>query len=146
MSENDDNKSTGRTANGRFAPGSSGKPKGARRKTSRLAEKLLGDASEGLIQAVIAKAMEGDTAAMKICMDRIAPLRKGSPIEIDGMPTLDKATDAPAAIAALLRGVAEGKLSPDEAHSLAGLVEAGRKAIELAEIEQRIEALEAKQP
>jgi len=38
-----------------------------------------------------------------------------------------------------------GKLTPSEGQALAGLIEGHRKAIELAEIEQRIAALEKKE-
>jgi hypothetical protein len=60
-----------------FQKGNPGKPHGARRKTSVLAERLLAENAEGIIQSVIKAALESDMAAAKICVDRIYPIRKG---------------------------------------------------------------------
>ena len=46
---------------------------------------------------------------------------------------------------AILASVASGDLTPSEATSLAGLVEAYRKALEATELETRIKTLEDKQ-
>jgi hypothetical protein len=45
---------------------------------------------------------------------------------------------------AILQAVAAGDLLPGEAATLAGIVEARRKAVETQELEQRITALEKK--
>ena len=46
--------------------------------------------------------------------------------------------------AAILQAVAAGDILPGEAATLAGIVEARRKALETQELEQRISALECK--
>jgi hypothetical protein len=106
---------------------------------------MLTASAPDIIQAAIDRAIEGDATALKVCMDRIAPVRKGAPVEV-ALPTLKGASDVPAAIAKLLQAVGAGELSPDEAQSVASLVEAGRKAIEMTDIEARLAELEAKQP
>ena len=65
---------------GKFAPGSPGKPKGTRHKVTRAVEELLGDQSEALTQKAVELALEGDTGALRLCMERIAPPRKDSPV------------------------------------------------------------------
>jgi hypothetical protein len=48
-------------------------------------------------------------------------------------------------MAVLTEAVAAGELSPEEGQSLAALVETHRKAIEIADLEQRIAALETRE-
>ena len=66
----------------RFQKGQSGNPagipKGARHKTTLLAEKLMQDDVENVVRAVVKAASEGDMAAAKIILDRIAPVRRSS--------------------------------------------------------------------
>jgi hypothetical protein len=51
-----------------------GRPKGAFRATSVLAQQLLTADAEDIIRKTIEQAKEGQSAAMRICWDRIAPL------------------------------------------------------------------------
>ena len=62
------------------------------------------------------------------------------------LPELSSAADASNAIAALAAAVSCGELSPAEASELSKLVETYVKAIEAAEIEHRLQALEERQP
>ena len=47
-------------------------------------------------------------------------------------------------MSAVITQMASGEVTPEEATTVIGLLDAKRKAIELAEIEARIQALEAK--
>ena len=62
-----------------------------------------------------------------------------------GLPTLQSATDAPAAMASIAAAVAVGDISPNEAAELSKLVEAFLKAIEASDFDRRLQVLEAKQ-
>jgi len=66
----------------KFQPGQSGnptgRPKGARHKTTLAIESLLDGEAEALTRKVIEKAKEGDLAALKLCLDRLLPMRKGT--------------------------------------------------------------------
>ena len=108
-----------------FAPGQSGnpngRPPGARNKTTLAVEALLDGQAEALTQKAIDRALEGDSAALKICMDRIAPPRRDRPLAVD-LPVLKEAADARAVLAAIIAATAEGELTPSEASVLAGLV------------------------
>jgi len=88
-------------------------------------------------KSVIATAKKGDMTAARLVLERLAPARKGRPVTF----SLPKDVDA-AVFPAVLRAVAEGQLTPQEGQGIAGLLEARRKAIELAEVEARIRALE----
>lgn len=127
---------------GKFAEGNPGRPKGARHKTTRAVEELLNGQAEGLTQKAVDLALEGDTTALRLCMERIAPARKDTPVNFD-LPAMKSAQDASQAAQAVLQAVSEGQLTPLEGASVMALVEGYRKALETTELEQRIAALEA---
>jgi hypothetical protein len=132
-----------------FAPGHSGnpngRPKGARNKATVLAEQLLDGEAEALLRKVIDKALEGDTAAMRLCLDRVLPPRRDHLVTF-ALPKIETAKDACAAAAAIMEACANGELSPREAVELVGLVEAQLRMFETTELEARLAALEAKEP
>ncbi|MGK7650871.1 DUF5681 domain-containing protein [Roseovarius sp. B08] len=127
---------------GKFAEGNPGRPKGARHKTTRAVEDLLDGEAEGLTRKAVELALEGDTTALRLCMERIAPARKDTPVNFD-LPPMKSAQDASQAAQAVLQAVSEGQLTPLEGASVMALVEGYRKALETTELEQRIAALEA---
>lgn len=126
---------------GKFAPGNPGRPKGARHKATRAIEELLDGEAEGLTRKAVELALDGDTTALRLCLERIAPARKDTPVNFD-LPPIKSARDASEAAQALLRAVSEGQLTPLEGASVMALVDAYRKALETTELEQRISALE----
>ena len=124
-----------------FEPGNPGKPKGARHRATLAVEALLDGEAEALTRKAIEMALGGDMTALRLCLDRVAPARKGRTVVFD-MPDVTAAADLVAALRAILRATADGTLTPDEAASFASLIEANRRAIETAEIEERLAALE----
>ncbi|WP_085033616.1 hypothetical protein [Ensifer aridi] len=52
-----------------------GKPKRARSQTTLAIEKLLGNVATRLTRKAIKAALAGDSAALELCMDQIAPVR-----------------------------------------------------------------------
>lgn len=127
---------------GKFAEGNPGRPKGARHKTTRAVEELLDGEAEGLTRKAVELALEGDTTALRLCMERIAPAKKDTPVNFD-LPAMKSAQEASQAAQAVLQAVSEGQLTPLEGASVMALVEGYRKALETTELEQRIAALEA---
>jgi Family of unknown function (DUF5681) len=136
---------TGRKQAGRFQKGKSGnpagKPRGARHRTTVLAEKLMANDITAIVQQVIASAKGGDTAAARMVLDRIVPPTRSRPVQFK-LPTLTTAADLVAALGAILAAVAAGELTPDEGASVAVLIESKRKAIEIVDLETRVSALE----
>jgi len=130
-----------RNADGTFASGNAGKPKGARHKVTLAVEAMLEGQQEALTQAVIDKALEGDVTALRICIDRIAPTRKDAPVSFD-LPEIETTNDAANAARAILKAVAEGEVTPVEAATVMGVVEQFRRTLETTEFERRIAALE----
>jgi hypothetical protein len=132
------------TTRGRpFQRGNPGRPHGARHKTTLAVQALLDGEAEGLTRSAIERAMAGDTTALRLCLDRIAPPPKDRPVSLE-LPPLSGPADVPAAIAAMLAAVARGELSPSEGAHLAALLERYQAACDLGGLETRIEALEAR--
>lgn len=132
---------------GRFPKGQSGnpagKPRGARHRYTMAAQALLDGEAEALTRKAVEKALEGDMAALRLCLERVLPVRKGAPITFE-MPAIDNAENIAKAIGAVVSAVAAGELSPDEGAVVTGLLETKRKAIETSEIEKRLAALEGR--
>jgi hypothetical protein len=133
---------SGRDARGRFAPGNPGRPPGIRNKTTRAVMQILGEHAETLAWQAVARALEGDTAALRLVMERIAPPARDAPVTF-ALPRMEIARDAAQAAGAVLEAVAGGELTPSEGQAIMGLVEGFRRALETSELEARIAALEA---
>ena len=130
---------------GQFKPGQSGNPKGkpmgARHKATLAAEELLDGEAEALTRKAVDLALGGDTTALRLCLERILPPRKGRPI-VFTLPNVTNSGDLRAAALAILGAVSEGDISPEEAAAVAPLIEGARKAMETDELSRRLEALE----
>jgi hypothetical protein len=131
------------TGGTRFKPGNSGKPPGARHRVTRAIEELLEGEHEALTRKAIEKALEGDMTALRLCLDRLSPPRKDSPISIT-LPAVKSIDDALQASAAVLEAVAAGDITPDEAGRVMALLAAHRTIVETVDLEQRIIKLEEK--
>ncbi len=102
---------------------------------------LLEGEAEALTRKCIELAMEGDMAALRLCMERLAPAMKSRPVQLS-MPSVETADDVLKAQAVMIRAMAAGEVTPDEAATIAGVLDAKRKALETADLEQRISRLE----
>ena len=132
-------------AKGRWQKGTSGNPagykKGSRHRATLLAEALLNGEADALIRKLIEAAKDGDPACLKICADKLLPNAKSRPVRLS-LPVLSSVSDAQAALAAIVAGTAAGTILSDEAATLASIVSSFVKAIEVAELESRLVALE----
>ena len=139
------NRNNGRNTDGTFGKGNPGKRHGIRHKTTLAIQALLDGEGEALTRKAVEMALAGDTTALRLCLERIAPPRKDSPVRFD-LPPMESAASASAAMGAILAGVASGDLTPGEGNAIAGLVEGYRKALETTELESRLQALEERKP
>jgi hypothetical protein len=136
---------SGRKQDARFKPGESGNPagnsKGTRNRATLAMEALLDGEAEALTRKAVELALEGDTPAMRLCLERIAAPRKDRPVSF-ALPKLETAADAVLASAALLQAVAGGELTPMEAAELSKLVADYVEALKVSELEKRLAVLE----
>lgn len=138
---NNGNTTAGRDAAGRFTAGNPGRPPGARHKATRAALALLEGEAEGLTRKAVEIALEGDTTALRLCLERIVPAKKDAPVTFD-LPPMQSAADAAKAAGAVLDAVALGDLTPIEGAHVMALVETYRRTLETTELEARVAALE----
>ena len=132
----------GRNTAGQFTEGNSGKPKGSRNKATIAIESLLEGQAEALTQTAISKALDGDSMALRLCMDRIAPLPKDTTISFP-LPRMENANDASKVAGSVLKAVSIGEITPIEGSRVMGLIDSFRRTLELTVIEHRIQALES---
>jgi hypothetical protein len=136
---------TGRKQTGRWKKGQSGnpagRPRGSRSRATVAVEELLGGEVEALTRKAVELALAGDTTALRLCLERLAPPVRERPIELE-LPPITSAKDLPKAVAALLQAVASGSVTAGEAEKLGRLVGQYVQAVEVAEIEERLLDLE----
>ncbi|MBK7952589.1 MAG: hypothetical protein IPK02_00665 [Candidatus Accumulibacter sp.] len=121
----------------------SGKPVGAKNKATRMVQTIMERGAKEITEAVVDLAKGGDLSAAKIVIDRLLPPAKERPIFLT-LPDTSTAAGIAEAQQAILQAVAAGDLLPGEAATMAGIVEARRRAVETQEFEARISALEEK--
>ena len=102
--------------------GGSGRRRGSRNKVSIQVDGLLDGEAEKLTRKCIELAMAGDPTALRLCFERIAPVRKGRTI-----PKLER-KDGEGSVEALLRAVLDGEITPDEGQSVVDLIESAARA------------------
>jgi len=134
---------TGPIQAGRFQKGQSGnpsgRPRGARNSATLAAETLLEGEAEKLTRKAIEMALDGDAVALKICLDRIYPVRKDRAVRF-GLPPITSARDAADLAAGVVEAVAAGNLTPSEAAEVGKLIDIYVRAHQTAE-NDRVESI-----
>jgi hypothetical protein len=137
------------TGGGRFRKGQSGdpagRPPGSRNRSTLAVESLLESQAEALTRTAIELALEGDTTALRLCLERIVPQRKSRAVTFEA-PRIDRVEDLAGAIGSIFGEVASGRLRLDEGVALVGMLESKRRAMETIDLEKRLRALEAQGP
>lgn len=128
-----------RTSKGRFKKGVSGNPSGRPKSESAFIKQRLAERSEDIFKLWMDKIDEGDSAAIKMAIDRLIPPLKATtaPVQIavDGESLADKANG-------VFGAAITGNVSADTASQLITALAGVAKIEEVTELEQRITALE----
>ena len=100
-----------RKPNGTFAKGNKlgGGKAGSRHKVTKAVEALLEGEAEGLTRKAVEMALDGDTVALRLCLDRIAPPKRDRSVSFD-LPAVKAAKDAVRASASVLEAVSDGEI------------------------------------
>lgn len=116
-----------------------GKPKGAKDKRTEL-RALLQPHAEELVLKAVEMALDGDIAALRICLDRLVPTVKAvsEPVNTD-LPTTGTLTEQGIAI---YQAMARGEVGVDEAGAFMQVLQGQVRITEASELTSRIEALE----
>jgi hypothetical protein len=131
---------------GRFKPGQSGnpggRPPGTRNKATETAELLLEGEAEALTRKAVEKALEGDPLALRLCLDRLIPPRRGRKVRLDNIEPVRGTADLGPTMAAITTAATAGDITPGEAAELAQVVEIYIRAVEASDFEKRLQQLE----
>jgi hypothetical protein len=128
-----------------FQPGQSGnpagRPVGARGKGAVLAEGMIEGEAQEIIRAAIDQAKSGDVAAIRVCLDRLAPRARDRVVPFV-LPPLHSAVSALSGLADVAAAVGRGELTPAEAGNLSKLLERFVATVEIVAFEERVARLE----
>jgi hypothetical protein len=128
-----------------FEPGQSGnpngRPKGARNRVTRAIEALIDGQGEAIAAKAVEKALQGDSPMQRALLSTLVPPRRERTVEFE-LPKIERAADASKASSAVIAACAAGKLSPREASEIMQLILTHVRAIEVAELEARVDVLE----
>lgn len=134
-----------RTPKGQFAKGSSGnpngKPEGSRNRVTLTAEALLDGEAEALTRKAIDLALKGDGIALRLCIERLMPVRKERRVKFD-LGKVAGVADHPAAQGRIAAAVAAGELAPGEGLALSSMLDAQRRSLETSELAERLARIE----
>jgi Family of unknown function (DUF5681) len=118
-----------------------GRPKGSRNRATAALEKILDGDAEAILNKAVEMAKDGDPVAMRLCLDRLIPVRRDRPITFS-LPPIERPADLTRATHALMQGVANGEITPSEAAELSKLVDAHVNAIKTADLAERLARIE----
>ena len=131
-----------RQADGRFTrgnPGGPGRPRACER--AAALDLLATEAGADLIEVALSEAKKGNLRAVEMLLDRIWPVRRGRPVEVDA-PPIRTIPDLVPAGAAVTSAVLSGELTPEEGSAAARVLVAHQKMIETVDLEQRLDKLQ----
>jgi hypothetical protein len=130
---------------GQFQPGQSGnpagRPRGSRNKATMMIAALLDEEGPRLMREAIDRALDGDSLLLRCCVTRMVPVPRGRPVELE-LAEGSGAGDVLASLAATVRAMADGAITPLEAADVAVVLEGQRRAIETHDLERRLRRLE----
>jgi hypothetical protein len=130
-----------------FQPGNKygcGRPPGSRNQVASRSQTILEEHAEILMKKCLHMALEGDVMAMRLCVERLIPVRRQRVVRFK-MPSVGTMAEVDTASQAVVKGVSRGQLTPDEGKAFTGMLEGRRKIIETDQFVVRLEALEEAQ-
>jgi uncharacterized protein DUF5681 len=134
----------GRGARGRFAKGASGnpagRPPGSRNAATELAQALLDGEAAALIRKCVEMALDGNIAAIKLCLERLVP-RCGRSAAVN-IPEIATVADILSAMRGVARAAAAGIITATDGADLSRILESYLRAMEAGEFERRLKELE----
>ena len=119
-----------------FEPGNPGRPPGSKNKLTQFLEELVENEGETLTRKLIELAKAGNPRSLLYCMDRLLPLRRSQPINLE-LPKIDRVQDVALATAAVADAVSNGTITPEEASHVVRLLDSYANAIIASDIAVR---------
>jgi hypothetical protein len=136
--------SAARNRRGQFTSANSGRPKGARNKTTVAVESIMARDAKKIAKKAVELALAGDTVALKLVLDRIAPPVKQRPVTFPFQGLSLNAAALPQLYEMILAQVASGDTTPGEAAEVLKSLEMYRNAEVTANLTAAIAELKLK--
>ena len=124
-----------------FPKGNGGRRPGSKNKTTLVVQALAPGQPGEILRTAAELARAGDISMLKVFVPRFLP--KERTVQID-LPRMEQANDAVDVLAAIVQAVAAGQITPSEGLTLANLVGQYARAINVADLELRLDKLEKK--
>ena len=124
-----------------FSKGNGGRRPGSKNQGTLIRAALSDGDKEQLVRKGIELAKAGNVPMLQLFLSRLLPRERT--IQID-LPKMEFADDAVEALGAIVHAVAEGSVTPGEGAALANLVNSYCRAIDIADLAKRMDALEAR--
>jgi hypothetical protein len=105
-------------------------------------EGMLGDQCTAITQICVEQVFEGNSVALRLAMERVLSPRKSRPVMLH-LPERQTVEDIMKAQDALMQSASDGVLTLDEANQFFALFEAKCKTIEIFDLEERLQEIEA---
>jgi hypothetical protein len=118
-----------------------GRPSGSRNRATLAMQQALDGEAQALTRKAVELALDGNTMALRMCLDRIGPPRRERAVPIK-LPPVRDAADLAGTMTAIIAAAGEGAISPDEGGRLARLVEVFLRSVETRDFERRLQLLE----
>jgi hypothetical protein len=124
-----------------FAKGNGGRRPGSKNQSTLILAALSDGDKEELLRKGLEIAKAGDVSMLRFFLSRMLPRER--PIRIN-LPQMEFADDAVEALGLIARAVSEGSISLGEGADVANLVNSYSRAIDIADLVKRMDALEAR--
>jgi hypothetical protein len=124
-----------------FPKGNGGRRPGSKNRGSLILAALSDGDKEELVRKGLELAKAGDVSMLKFFLSRILPRERLIAINL---PQMEFADDAVEALGLIVRAISQGSITPGEGADLANLVNSYARAIDIADLVKRLDALEAK--
>ncbi len=126
-----------------------GRSAGSRNNATLALEQILEGEGEAVARKLIQGAKKGDPTCIRLCMDRLYSPRRERSVNLD-LPEIYTADHLPAAFRTVMRALAQGDITTDQADRITRLLEFGRKSIETEDLarglaEMRVELQELRE-
>ena len=130
-----------------FQPGNEcgrGRPRGSRNKRTIELQEMLNEHGTAVVKKCVFMALQGDVAAMRLCMERLLPPCKQSPAQFP-LPLIATIAEIMQAQAAVLDGFSRGELTGAHAVTMSELLDKYRHSLETEQLDARLRVLEQRE-
>lgn len=126
----------------RWKKGQSGNPRGPVSEGAKMVREALRGKSQALIDKAIEMALEGDTVALRLCIERLTPPIKASAEKVEF--EIPEGAGIAGTSRAIIAAAAAGQIPPDTASQLVTAMGQLSRQVEIDELSARLAALEGK--